>query len=198
MVCGLLVAPTEPPDPARVIVKPGLALDASGREVVISEPAELDLSARLGREKSRETERPETLFITLEYDEKETDWVPVLGPDGEEPSQPSRIEEGYRLSLRREPVAHEKGSRNGLLETMAEVSREGASAEALYQLVVGFVSRPCSPIPRDHALTLAAVDLRQGPISAEHIDNLTHRRIVLSPARVLEAMWLRDQESHRG
>lgn len=194
VVCGLLVTPTEPPDPARVTVEAGLALDASGREIVIPEPTKLDLSACLDEEESRERERPQWLFVTLEYEEKETESVPVLGPDGEEPSQPSRIEESYRLSLRREPVAHPQGSPDELLAAIAEVSRAG-SPEALHRLLVQLVSRPFPGIPRDSALTLAAVEMGPGAVSEGQIDNVTHRRIVLSSTRVLEAMWLTGQKN---
>ncbi|MCP4201210.1 MAG: hypothetical protein GY769_04670 [bacterium] len=62
-------------------------------------------------------------------------------------------------------------------------------------LTLMLVGWTVAAMAQDPSLTLAAVDPGPGPVSEEQIDNLTHRRIVLSSARVLEAMWLRGQRS---
>lgn len=187
-VCGLLVVPADPSRPARVIVEPGLAIDSTGQEIVVPESQELDLApSQEEEEKTQMRGEPGRLFVTLEYDEKEVDPVPGYGHCGDEPPEASRIEESFHLSLRRGPVAVER-SRDELLEAMAEVSREGATSEALRRVLAQRACRPCPSVPRDRALTLASVDPGPGPVLREHIDNVTHRPTVLSSASVLGAL----------
>lgn len=127
VVCGLLVVPADPPDPQRVLVAPGLALDSWGREIVVCEPTELDLSSCSGAEELREREWGEPFFITLEYEETGGDPVPVPGMNdtGSPPTQPSRIVEGYRLSLRSRPVAPADEIPGELVQRSRELVREG-------------------------------------------------------------------------
>jgi hypothetical protein len=78
-VCGLAVAPTEPPS-GRVVVGPGVALDCCGREIVVKKRIELDLTAaKAGR-----------LFVTLAYGEEEAAPIPTDDPDR---IQPTRVRE---------------------------------------------------------------------------------------------------------
>lgn len=186
VVCGLRVVPAR--HPARVIVEPGLALDAAGREIVLPEPAEVDLAARPDGDARQERDPQAKRFIALEYAERETDLAPVAAPGDEEARRPTRIEEGYRLSVRSEPTTLEDRSRDELEVAIADAVRVGGSPRILYRLLARLASRPCPPVPADCALTLAAVEPGEGRIGIQQIDNSTHRRVVLSSARVLEAL----------
>lgn len=192
IVCGLLVKPTDPPSEEWVFVEPGLALDPLGREVVVSTGVQLDLSEYPGSESGMEVAEQSTVYVTLEYQESETDPVPVTtGPaqTPEEATAPSRILETFQLGVRAEPVARPSDLDQELVEKIAAAIRRREGPEALYALLSQAVSQPCSSPVADAALTLAAVDLPiEGPILAEHIHNHTHREIVLSSARIFELL----------
>jgi len=86
-VCGLAVEPTEPPSEG-VVVQPGVAIDCCGREIVVTEPIEVDHDALLN-----ESRRPGPVYVTLAYGEVAAAAVPVPGePDGDA-SQASRVRE---------------------------------------------------------------------------------------------------------
>ncbi len=65
-----------------LVIHPGMALNCVGDEIAVPEPAEFPLPRRKGE-----------LYLAILYEEKETDPIPVPGP--EEGSQNSRIEERY-------------------------------------------------------------------------------------------------------
>jgi hypothetical protein len=146
-VCGLRVEPTRPPS-TTVLVQPGVALDCCGREIVLTQPVGLDVT-----EAATGIDSLGTVFVVVEYGEKESAPIPVVAPD-ELDSQPGRMSEAPQLGVTRErPEEHRDSPRriNGVV--------------------------PC-PDCRNPALTLAEIDLeRLGPITADRIDN-TRRSIV--------------------
>jgi hypothetical protein len=79
VVCGLAVVPTDPPS-GSVVVRPGVALDCCGREIVVQTPVEIDLTDKRGR----------SVLVTLGYGEEEVSAVPTGDPDQ---VQASRIRE---------------------------------------------------------------------------------------------------------
>jgi hypothetical protein len=181
VVCGLRVRPAGPGRPRTVVVEPGLAVDAWGREIVVPEPVAIDLDAW------DEPRRAPALFVALEYRALPTELVPVLGPEGE--AVPSRIREGFGLSLRREPPAGEDWASRELCARLSEVVREGGSAEGLHAFVAAWVSQPCRPCAPDPGVTLARIDLpTTGPITAAKIDNWSYRPVALSTGQMLQLL----------
>lgn len=192
VVCGLRVLPHEPPQPGRVLVEPGLALDPWGREIVVAEPTEFDLGERGCRDALGLLNRPGSAYLTVEYDEEGVDQVPhpVAGEPGQEDGiAPSRIGETFRLSLRPEPPEVNDGIDRHLCEALVAAIREGAGAERLHALLCELLARPCRPCAPDPALTLARIDLpARGPITVAEIDNCSHRHLVLSAEQVLHIL----------
>ena len=86
-VCGLAVEATDPASHT-VVVQPGVALDCCGREIVMTEPRQVDLVAML------DEARPQgRVYVTVAYGEIEVEPVPVLDDNSGEPHQASRVRE---------------------------------------------------------------------------------------------------------
>jgi hypothetical protein len=77
------------PDGSSVTVNPGLAIDSSGREIILGEPVVITPPAGL----------PSPSWLVVEYAERGVDPVPTV--DGE--PQPSRIQEGCQIILTPSP-----------------------------------------------------------------------------------------------
>ncbi len=183
VVCGLRVVPG---GPRRVVVEPGLALDAWGREIVVPEATPLDLPGP-------EEAGSRSLFAVLEYCEEPAELMPVLVESGElasgETTIHSRIRETFCVALRRGPPEGEDRTSRELCTWVVEALRQGADAVALHALLAQWVSRPCRPCAPDPAVTLARIDLpARGPVTAAQIDNWTHRPLALSTGRILELL----------
>ena len=179
VVCGLLVRPTDPPQPWRVIVEPGLALDPCGREIVVPQTVEYQLPR---------SDQPGPIYLVIEHREEEAALVPVPGPpdDPEDNLEPSRIVETFRLSLRAEAPDREDGPSWRLAAELASAIRDGAEPETLHHLLAEFVSQPCHQRRREMALMLAQIDLPiDGPITDAAIDNYSYRPVVLSVGQAL-------------
>lgn len=86
-VCGLAVAPTDPPS-GQVVVEPGVALDCCGREIVLEEEIELSVTDLVSKARRRGS-----VFVTLGYGEEEVDPTPAAATDGPEHVRASRIRE---------------------------------------------------------------------------------------------------------
>lgn len=192
VVCGLRVLPAESPQPRCVVVEPGLALDPWGREIVVAEPTEFDLDEQGCLDALGLRGRPRSVYLTVEYDEEETEPVPHLAtgePGQEGHTVPSRISETFRLRLRPEPPEADDSVNRELCEVLVNAIREGVRAEELHALLCEFLSQPCQPCAPDPALTLARIDLpAQGTITAAQIDNCSHRHLALSAEQVLRIL----------
>ena len=86
VVSGLEVETTKPSS-GKVVVQPGSAIDAYGREVVLTEAIAVDI---LGSLPSR---RPDSVHVVVLYSEERTDPVPVVAVGEEDRVEPSRIRE---------------------------------------------------------------------------------------------------------
>jgi len=174
VVCGLRVRPTDPPQPWRVVVEPGLALDPCGREIVVPQQVEY----RLNR-----LDLPGPIYLVIEYCEEGAEVVPVPGsPDGPgDTVEPSRMVETFLLDLRSEPPDNEDGLSRRLAARLAEAIRDGAEPETLHYLLAEYVSRPCQPRRGELAIILARIDPpAEGPITEAAIDSYSHRPVALS------------------
>jgi hypothetical protein len=179
VVCGLRVRPTNPPQPWRLVVEPGLALDPCGREIVVPQPVEYQMSM---------PDLRGPVYLVIEYCEEGTDVVPVSGPpDGPRHNlEPSRIVETFRLALRHELPAREDDLGWQLAAGLASAIRNGAEPETLHNLLAEFVSQPCQPRGRKMAVALARIDPpTEGPITEAVIDNYSYRPVVLSAGQAL-------------
>jgi len=182
VVCGLRVRPAAPPQPRRVLVEPGLALDRCGREIVVPQPVEFQL---------RTPSQHGPVYLVIEYSEEGTDTIPVPGPpDGpQDMVEPSRIIEAFRFSLRHEPPGREDDLSWQLAAGLADAIRNGAEPETLHNLLAEFVSRPCRKGRSDLSVTLARIDVpAEGPIAEAAIDNYSYRPVVLSVGQALNLM----------
>ena len=100
VVCGLNVVPI---DDMTISVEPGLALDFSGREIVVDVPAVKKLSMIDGFDSFIKGDN-EKKYLYLCMDYKETEREPVHNVTGESSVEYNRYQEGYELSVTdREP-----------------------------------------------------------------------------------------------
>jgi hypothetical protein len=189
IVCGLRVVPTQPPQRRYVMVEPGVALDPWGRDIVVCEPTEFEL---IGRGEPDPCDKSNSLYVVLEYREADTEPVPVPNePCGSEEDTvaPSRIMETFQLSLRQEPPEGEDRVSRRICEALMNAIREGVRQEELHRLLCECVSHPCRPSGPDPALTLARIDIpAEGSITAEQIDNYSHRHLALSVEQILRIL----------
>jgi hypothetical protein len=193
VVCGLRVVPSSTAEPKSVLVEPGLALDPWGREIVVPEPVQFEVGERGCRDTLKFAGRTKSLFLVIEYREVLTDTIPVpVSPDepgSDSHTQPSRICETYQLGLRRKPPEVDDNVSLQVCELLADAVRKGVETEKLYSLLCEYVSRPCRPCAPDPAVTLARIDLpTDGGITANEIDNCSHRQIALSTDRILQIL----------
>ena len=192
VVCGLRVVPARGRDDLAVVVEPGLAVDAWGREIVVPEPAELDLGGWTAQEQRGPSVQGPSVFVVVEYAEAEEGAVPLpAAPPGEtgEAMAPSRTVETFRLGLREEAEHSEAGGEAPLWEVVAKALQQGADAERLRKLLCERLSQPCPPCQADPAVTLARIELPpRGPLTMEAIDNCSHRRLVLNTDQVLHVV----------
>jgi WD40 repeat protein len=103
-VCGLKVV--QHPNPACrdrfVVIQPGLALDCCGREIVVHEPAYVDLDKALAPQDGGTTPTGKHLLISLCYSECKTEFVPALYAEcgcDETGVEANRIYEGFAVDV---------------------------------------------------------------------------------------------------
>jgi hypothetical protein len=105
-VCGLNVV-QDGETPGMLRIEPGLALDASGREIVVAAPVAIDprqLTNDRGEPQGTPIEAG-AVEIRLSYAETRVDPVPVLVADCDTPGgvAPSTIREGFRMLVKKAP-----------------------------------------------------------------------------------------------
>jgi hypothetical protein len=106
VVCGLNVV-QDGDRPGLLRIEPGLALDASGKEIVVAAPVAIDPRQLTNDRGEPEGAPMETgaVEIRLSYAETRVDPVPVLVADCDTPggAAPSTIREGVRMLVRKAP-----------------------------------------------------------------------------------------------
>ena len=143
-VCGLAVAPTDPPSGA-VVVAPGVAIDRCGREVILAESVVVDVGAIAATPTDGDK-----VFLTVRYHEEGIAPAPALAGHEGESTEPGRLREVPRFEVVGEPphdvaTAHKRGR------------------------VGGVAPRPACVEP---VVTLAGIDLSKGgPLTLDQIDN---------------------------
>lgn len=101
VVCGLDVS--WDPNSRKIVVKPGMALDCCGREIVVCEDKSLSFNKDDDDYCLQHDQRPEGKFVLcLEYDECRSEPVdlPPAGCDEQTKREYNRIRETYKLRLK--------------------------------------------------------------------------------------------------
>jgi hypothetical protein len=192
VVCGLRVKPHPYCPHLRLIVEPGVAIDACGYEVVIAEEVELDLPKRpstpssgtsasppadnAGQTGYAAPERPDygdetwiPLYVCLQYAECETDFVPApfdeCGCNDEHGRQAARVCESYTLTLRQGTPP--RVDRDAELDC-EKIDRDGW--------------RECSAPERADCIPLAVLDryIPGETVTEDMLDNWSYRRLLPS------------------
>jgi hypothetical protein len=152
VVCGLNVKWADPHKRHAVIVKPGLAIDKWGREIVLvndSKPVEVKPpEAGMCRE-------GEELFvyICLEYLECESDPVAALtGECGDERCMPDTIHERYKITVK--PGRAPEIGRRCRIPDLINNNNGGVD----YDVMVDWVSEACPAPPADPCIPLAEIE----------------------------------------
>lgn len=108
VACGLRVKPHPFCPELRLVVEPGVAIDACGYEIVVPREVELELPrapSKTGAHDTYANREPDVpLYVCLQYAECDTDFMPApfdeCGCNGEQNRRPSRVCESYTLSVR--------------------------------------------------------------------------------------------------
>lgn len=103
VVCGLRVrSASNTENPWRWVLEPGLAIDACGREIIVSQPCEFDLQEALKQAGMLQLDPTKPLYLALAYHECEAEAVPVYAREQCAPQAdcaPNRIIEGYSIGF---------------------------------------------------------------------------------------------------
>jgi hypothetical protein len=180
VVCGLNVV-TDPQAEGKIVIQPGVAIDALGREIVVPEPVSID-PHQLTDDEGVPTGEPidantETIVtICLAYAETCADLVPVLVPDCDTPGNcaPSTIREGFRVVVRiaeevTEPPRCNLGGFPVLPEGMLHTSVHALVCERISNTVCSLEAAASS------CVTLSRVTL---PLGDNSIDSCGDRKLV--------------------
>lgn len=205
VMCGLGVELT---DHDSVIVKPGMAIDRCGREIIVPHTSKrvplpplppyqkpgkkYQGSARSGydeRESPQYCERP-FAHIVLCYHECGTDPVPTMAGDCETVAvcASSSIREQYKIEMREgfAPQRHSNFPR--------DVIEEG---KINYRALVDYVTDNCRALPDDCCLPLANVELRHGEGAWEPEIDISVRPIIYTNRLLFDLIkaFVRKEES---
>jgi len=136
VVCGLKVEKVE--DKSGFIrITPGVALDCCGREIVVPEPVEIDLSnlEEFGDEETI------TRWVTIRYSACGKEPVPVYSAESscEETCCYSRIEEGYKIDvLEQRPEDCESMEDEGVCQIWLELLSEVENKKELSKQLINY------------------------------------------------------------
>ena len=104
-------------DDTTILVESGLALDSTGREIVIDEPMVRGLTMLDGFSDYEEDRNTNYLYLCVAYEENETEQVHSISSSGNQGGTDfNKIREGYRLFLTRSEPEAEILSSRGLFE----------------------------------------------------------------------------------
>ena len=172
VVCGLEIVPHE--CPGMVVLRPGIALDCYGNEIVVTRDVEINLA-------SKDEEIPEegkTVYICIKYLECDVEPVPVLI------SECSCDNTASKSSIKRETFEYE------ILQTKPEkpdmMKIPGIPCTKIMQQLIKESLSPYATCGDDGCVVLAEVKFTSdAPVPASDIDNISYRRIVLSNEKLL-------------
>ncbi len=171
-VCGLEIVPHECPE--MVVLKPGIALDCHGNEIVVTRDVEINLA-------SKDDEIPgegKTVYICVKYLECDVEPVPVLV------SECSCDDTASKSSIKRETFEYE------MLQTEPEkpdiMKIPDLPCKKIMEQLIKESLHPCATCGDDGCVVLAEVKFSaDATVPAGDIDNISYRRIVLSNEKLL-------------
>lgn len=170
-ICGLEVVPHE--CPKKVVLKPGIALDCYGNEIVVPREVEIDLAA----ENEEIPQEGKTVYVCIKYLECDVEPVPVLI------NECSCEDTEMKSSIKRESFEYK------ILQTEPEKSQilefSDMTCEEMLKQIITESLDPCQDC-EDGCMVLASVAFTGDiAVSADDIDNVTYRQIVLSNKKLL-------------
>lgn len=153
VACGLNVVWADPHTCDAIVVKPGLAIDKWGREIIVISDS---MPVKVMPPATGECPAGEENFIhiCLEYLECEADPAPVLTTecDGGQRCMPDTIHERYKITVK--PCkAPEIGHRCQIPDII-----DDSSGEIIYDAIVRWISERCPSRPEDPCIPLAEIE----------------------------------------
>ncbi|HSB52118.1 MAG TPA: hypothetical protein VLD40_05625 [Dissulfurispiraceae bacterium] len=172
VVCGLDVVSVDN-DPTKVAVKPGLAIDCCGREILVCEDREIELVVdksschKSGNESRTE---PRNVAVCLLYRECKTEplAMPPIACDQKEKGEFNRVRDSFEIKIidfaeqppqKRHPCPHENES------------------ISLHEYVCERLGEGCPECSDSQCVILATMKTDQDGLTGE-IDTCTHRKLV--------------------
>lgn len=178
VVCGLNVVPG---DDGKIIIEPGVALDALGREIIVTQSVTVD-PQQLTDEEGTPSGDPidnGSVDICLAYAEKKVDPVPVLVPDCDTGGNCAHatIREGFRvlIQLAKDPLPPSTDCQFGEVKEPV--------GEWLQQLMCERISGTSLEPATSQCIHLARVSL---PLNAASIDAQAGRPLVYNHSLLYE------------
>jgi hypothetical protein len=192
VVCGLNVVWVDSNKRDAFVVKPGLAIDRWGREIIV--PSETPaVSVPPPSTEPATEEGVANKYVCLEYLECEADPVPALTDEcgGGRRCMPDSIQERYRIAIHpgKAHRNHDRCSSLGLLDK--------DTGEIDYDLVAKWVSEKCGRRVEDTCIPLA--ELRHDPACSRYDIDVTVRPIVFTNdllCEILRAISANRKEKH--
>jgi hypothetical protein len=194
VVCGLNVT-HDGDTPGMLRIEPGLALDTSGKEIVVAAPVTID-----PRRHTNDRGEPQgtpiesgAVEIRLAYAESVTDHVPVLVADCDTPggAAPSTIREGFRILVREAPDPAPSPPTCAFPELQSPPA-DRPLHQFLHELLCARTQRTAGEPPQDHSVSIARVTLSASAI--ENIDLAAGRQVVYSNALLYELILCLAQQ----
>lgn len=187
VVCGLdvkrkLIDPEDPNkgyDKKRVVVTPGLAIDCSGREILVCEERTVSLKPEVSEchtTQSEQQQEEQPLAICLEYLDCKTEAIhlPPIACDQKEKCEFNRIRDSFKISV--VPIQE-------LQETPFCPKTIKEREKSLHQYLCDRL-RPyddCPKCPDSHCVILATVKVNNADnIINGSLDICTHRKLIYS------------------
>lgn len=171
-VCGLEIVPHE--CPGMVVLKPGIALDCNGNEIVVTGDIEINLTSK----DEKVPQEGKTVYVCIKYLECDVEPVPVLV------SECSCDDTASKSSIKREMFEYEILQNEPDKPDLMKIP-DLPCKKIMQELIKDSLS-PCATCEDDGCVVLAEVKFTaDAPVPASDIDNISYRRIVLSNEKLL-------------
>jgi hypothetical protein len=153
VVCGLNVIWADRSKRDAILVRPGLAIDKWGREIIVSHDS---MPVKVAPPAKGETRPGDELFvyICLEYLECEADPAPVLSSEcnGGQRCMPDTIQERYKIKV--VPGRAPELGRRCQIPDLADDD----TGEIDYEIMAKWISEKCPPLAEDPCIPLAEIE----------------------------------------
>lgn len=184
VVCGLDVKqkPIDPNDPSKgyddkkVVVTSGLAIDCCGREILVCEDHEIQLTpeeSECHKEKETKEQGEKKYVICLEYHECKTEPIPLppIACDQKEKCEFNRIRDSFKISVI--PLPKQVSQPEPFCPQTEEDKRK-----SLHRYLCDRLRKGCPKCPDPQCVILAIVTVDQDGNLKGKIDTCSHRKLV--------------------